>query len=187
MLVRAAVEVIGELGYEAASVSRITEKAGLAQGTFYIYFPSRQDCFDTVLPELTTELLGYIASKVHGSKDFFELEERGVLAFFDAVQRYPGLFRIVNEAQAAAPKAFENHIEQMIERYSAAMKRGIEQGDISGVSPSELREISFMLIGARNYLYLAHVNAPDVSVERLASTYMKIVRSALGERARAPS
>jgi AcrR family transcriptional regulator len=41
-LIRAASEVIGEFGYDGASIGRITERAGLAQGTFYLYFDSRQ-------------------------------------------------------------------------------------------------------------------------------------------------
>ncbi len=35
-LMRAAQEVIGDYGYAEASVARIVERAGLAQGTFYI-------------------------------------------------------------------------------------------------------------------------------------------------------
>jgi len=45
-LLDAAGEVVGELGYQDASVARITSQAGVAQGTFYNYFNSRQDLFD---------------------------------------------------------------------------------------------------------------------------------------------
>ena len=54
-IIKAAAEVIGEHGYEGASISRITDRAGLAQGTFYLYFESRQQLFDTLLPEITVD------------------------------------------------------------------------------------------------------------------------------------
>jgi len=42
----AAASVIGEHGYVGATIKRITEQAGIAQGTFYLYFDSRQALFE---------------------------------------------------------------------------------------------------------------------------------------------
>ena len=51
-LLQAAAEIVGEYGYADASITRITQRANLAQGTFYNYFASRQDIFDELLPVL---------------------------------------------------------------------------------------------------------------------------------------
>src|SRR5215472_17408382 len=40
-LLQAAREVLAEKGYEATKVSDIVARAGAAQGTFYLYFPSK--------------------------------------------------------------------------------------------------------------------------------------------------
>ena len=45
-LFAAAALVVGEYGYEETSITRITEKAGVAIGTFYNYFETRQELFD---------------------------------------------------------------------------------------------------------------------------------------------
>ena len=45
-LLDAAEQVFGEHGYEAASIVKITEAAGVSQGTFYLYFTSKQQIFD---------------------------------------------------------------------------------------------------------------------------------------------
>jgi len=50
-LLRSAARVIATHGYAGASIARITEMAGVSQGSFYTYFPSRQALFDAVLPE----------------------------------------------------------------------------------------------------------------------------------------
>src|SRR3954463_15876431 len=48
----AAERVFAELGYHEASVVRITESAGVAQGTFYIYFPGKKELFDELVDDL---------------------------------------------------------------------------------------------------------------------------------------
>ena len=46
---RAGAKVVAKYGYAEASIARIAEEAGLAQGTFYLYFPTRQ-CSATLAP-----------------------------------------------------------------------------------------------------------------------------------------
>lgn len=41
-----------EKGYEAATVSDITSRAGSSHGTFYVYFDSKEDIFDAVAQDL---------------------------------------------------------------------------------------------------------------------------------------
>jgi AcrR family transcriptional regulator len=42
-LTRAAIELFGEIGYEAATVSLIAERAEVSERTFFEYFPSKED------------------------------------------------------------------------------------------------------------------------------------------------
>ena len=51
-LLDAAEAVFGELGYPDASIVKITEAAGVAQGTFYLYFDSKQAVFDELVRDL---------------------------------------------------------------------------------------------------------------------------------------
>jgi AcrR family transcriptional regulator len=41
-ILEAAVAVFSEAGYEGATVRAIAERAGLAEGTLYLYFPSKR-------------------------------------------------------------------------------------------------------------------------------------------------
>lgn len=45
LIVDAAIEVFGRSGYQKARVSDIVGLAGVAQGTFYLYFPSKEAVF----------------------------------------------------------------------------------------------------------------------------------------------
>jgi len=51
-LLDAAEQVFGDLGYVEASIVKITEAAGVGQGTFYLYFDSKQAIFDELVRDL---------------------------------------------------------------------------------------------------------------------------------------
>jgi len=60
-IVAAAKRVFKEKGYHAASIGDIIDAAGVARGTFYLYFNSKREIFT----ELTNEFLGLIRGSVH--------------------------------------------------------------------------------------------------------------------------
>src|SRR5712664_1723442 len=84
-----AIKVIGKYGYAGASVMRITEEAGIAQGTFYLYFENRQALFDELLPLVNPIFM----ETVRGSDcDKLSEEDREVercRAFFDILKVAP--------------------------------------------------------------------------------------------------
>jgi AcrR family transcriptional regulator len=50
-LKEAAIQVFARQGYHATKVSQIVAQAGVAQGTFYLYFPSKQALFGEILED----------------------------------------------------------------------------------------------------------------------------------------
>jgi AcrR family transcriptional regulator len=52
----AAKEVIAEAGYHEASINAIIERAGIARGTFYLYFESKAAVFDALLDQAMSDL-----------------------------------------------------------------------------------------------------------------------------------
>jgi AcrR family transcriptional regulator len=59
-LKQAAIQVFSERGYHAAKVSDIVSAAGVAQGTFYLYFQSKQGLFG----ELLSDYLNLVTSSL---------------------------------------------------------------------------------------------------------------------------
>ena len=54
-LVDAAFEVFLEKGVASTAVDDIVEKAGVAKGTFYLYFESKEEVFNAVLADFLAE------------------------------------------------------------------------------------------------------------------------------------
>ncbi len=55
-LLKVSREIMAEKGYEATTVSEIVAKAGVAQGTFYWYFPSKASIVKTLSIEMQNEV-----------------------------------------------------------------------------------------------------------------------------------
>ncbi len=59
-LLQAATQVFSQKGYHQASVADIIEYAGVARGTFYLYFQSKRHVFDCILDHLLQQIQGAI-------------------------------------------------------------------------------------------------------------------------------
>jgi AcrR family transcriptional regulator len=178
-LVEAAAEIVGEYGYADASVARITNRAQVAQGTFYNYFDTRQALFDALLPELGNDLIHFVSERVGGSRDTLEMEERGFRAFFDYLAENPGFYRILNEAETMAPEAHRRHFNALTKSYVAALKRGKEKAELPGYDESELETIVYLLMAARSYLALRYTVDGGSLPESVVETYVKFCTGAL--------
>lgn len=179
----AAVDVIGEEGYSAASIDKIVCKANVAKGTFYNYFESRQDLFDQLLPNLGEKLLDYIRAHLDESLTGIAREQKRVESYFDFCRKTPGFLRILNEAEVFAPNAFHRHIKLFYEGYYRSLQRSIKRGEISGYDEDELGVVVFMLMGIRSYVTMLYqynyINRSKVELEKVIETYSKFVRRAL--------
>lgn len=181
-LLHAGAEVVGELGYEEASVARIAERAGLAHGTFYKHFESRQAMFDELLPNMGKELLDEVRAQIGGARDVIDMEDKGFRGFFDFLTKNPGFYRVLNEAEVAAPSAFDQHISNLARSYTNALKRGLQRGEISGYEDRELEVVAFVMMAARFYIYLRFSKAGKRAKpipEWVISAYMKFVTRGL--------
>jgi AcrR family transcriptional regulator len=155
-LLHAAAEVVGEQGYLDATISRITTKANVAQGTFYSYFENRQDLFDQLLPKMGGQMLDFITMRTRGVQDTTERERKGFLAFFDFIVQNPSFLRVLNEAEQIAPKGHRGHFSLIVHNYLAGLERDWERGEYPGYQRRELEVVVYILIAARSYLALRY-------------------------------
>nr|MDA8213168.1 helix-turn-helix domain containing protein [Clostridia bacterium] len=56
-ILRAAAELFAQQGYEKTTVSQIVKKVGVAQGTFYLYFDSKEHVRMGVHEQIINEIL----------------------------------------------------------------------------------------------------------------------------------
>jgi Transcriptional regulator len=56
-------QLIAEVGYEAMSVEAVTQAAGVAKGTFYHYFASKEDMLGQLLQRLMDGLFAHVSAQ----------------------------------------------------------------------------------------------------------------------------
>lgn len=71
-ILKAAIEVITEKGFQKTVVSDIVKKANVAQGTFYLYFPSKNALIPAIAEKLLKVTLTKIKERVAESKNFWD-------------------------------------------------------------------------------------------------------------------
>lgn len=179
----AAVQIVGEAGYAAASVAMITARAKVAQGTFYNYFNSRQDLLDQLLPSISDQLHELIRERVMAAPDDpLERERARLIGFFDFLEEAPHLFKILSEGPVQAPEGFRRHLAQQSASYSRALRYEAACGNLNITDANELEVATQMLLSSREYLSARFcfrdgkfVRPPAFVVE----TYMKMVTGTL--------
>jgi AcrR family transcriptional regulator len=147
----AATKIVGKHGYAEASVARITEEAGVAQGTFYNHFENRQELLDQLLPKIGIDMVRFIRDRT-GTAHAARQEIERFSAFFDFIREVPEFLRILNEAEFFAPTGYQKHLDNIVTAYVRILQRARDAGAIEDFSDEEFEAIVYMLMGARGYL-----------------------------------
>ncbi|MEO7000669.1 MAG: TetR/AcrR family transcriptional regulator [Ktedonobacterales bacterium] len=147
----AAEAVFGELGYYEASVSEITRRAGVAQGTFYIYYHTKREIFVELIEDLGRQLRMAIRAATAGLTDRLEVERHGFVAFFTFVAQHRQIYRIVQEAERVAPEAAEAYYQNISRGYERGLRAAMEAGTIRPLHPEAT---AYALMGIGHFLAL---------------------------------
>ena len=147
----AATRIVGKHGYAEASVARITEEAGVAQGTFYNHFENRQELLDQLLPKIGMDMVHFIrarTSPAHAAQQ--EIERFG--AFFEFIREVPEFLRILNEAEFFAPLGYQKHLDNISTAYVRILRRARHAGAIDDFSDEEFEAIVHMFMVCTRFL-----------------------------------
>lgn len=147
-LIEAAGRVIGKYGYSGCSIARVTTKAKIAHGAFYLYFKSQQELFDSVLPILGRRMLDYVADRIGGSTSLHELERLSIEANFEYLGKHPYMYRVLYEAEPFIPDALEQYLDSVNRSYARSLRRTLAKD----LSDKEYYILAAMLIGIRTNL-----------------------------------
>ncbi|HEY2575375.1 MAG TPA: TetR/AcrR family transcriptional regulator [Streptosporangiaceae bacterium] len=137
-LLAAAEAVFADLGYHEASIVRITEVAGVAQGTFYLYFVSKQQIFEEVVADLNHRVRRAMTSAGAGAASRLEAERKGFAAFFRFTAEHPALYRVIRQAEFVSPKAMRDHYGRIVAGYVPRLEAGMADGEVAPMDPTVL-------------------------------------------------
>ena len=118
-VLEAAEQVFGVKGYHGASVTEITRAAGVAQGTFYLYFRGKKEIFLDLVDTLSSRLVAVSREAASSGRDYIERERLGYEAFYDFARRHRHIYRIIQECDRVDPVTYRRFYTTLAPPYRA--------------------------------------------------------------------
>ena len=129
-----ALEEFGERGFSEGSIVGITQRAGVALGTFYTYFDSKEAVFKALVSDMSAQVRDHVAPALQSAADTLDGEEKALKSYLEFARAHNQVYRIVDEAEFADPVGFEKHYRTTAARIAARLDAGKAKGE---VVPSE--------------------------------------------------
>ena len=125
----AASRVVSQHGVAGATIDAIAAEAGIAKGTIYLYFKSREELLESAADHAITELMEQVAEVVESEEPFdVQLRRffRTVLAYFDEHRDFFRLYQTACKQEECRSRRYAEYFKRM----RAWVKRAMEADEI---------------------------------------------------------
>ena len=130
LLLDAAAAEFGEKGFHESSVVSITQRAGVALGSFYTYFDSKDSLFRALVRDMSAQVRQTVGPVIAAEPDRLEGERKGLDKFLNFVREHKELYRIIDEAEFVDPPSYRAHYEDTVNGYLASLKDAATKGQV---------------------------------------------------------
>ena len=180
-LMNAALHVFAEKGIGRTTVSDITEAAGVAKGTFYLYFHSKEHLVAALKERFVDQILEH-ASLLYarvGKDDWWQLVDDTLTSFVDFMLEQRDMIHVMVQ-EGATPETspyFAECQRRVDEMFATAIQMGKDAGAFSVKDPVLVgRFLHYAMDGA-----IAHAILYDQELDRdrLIASARELVRKVL--------
>ncbi len=180
-ILEAAVTVFASKGYHDTKVDDIVSESKTSKGSFYFYFPSKQEIFlalvDTFANLLENQLLGRISSETSGMARV-DLALRVCLETFG---QYRGLAKIALVQTTGLGLAFEEKRRAVNDRFIKIIKENLDGAIEDGsIQPTDTEVIACAWMGALNEIVLRWVYTGQPDPVRSLPVLRKMLLHSIG-------
>ncbi len=151
-VVAAALEVFSAVGYHAASMDDIADRAGVSKPVLYQHFPSKLELYLAILDAGIDALLAAARTGLGSTTDNATRVRNMVEAYFDFVEDPRGAFRVVFESDLSNEPAVRERV-QAAEAELARLSGAVIAAD-TGLSDDEALLIASGTLGTIQFAVL---------------------------------
>ncbi|WP_232697362.1 TetR family transcriptional regulator [Brevibacillus daliensis] len=94
-IIHAAIEVFRRQGIEKTKISDIVKVAGIAQGTYYLYFPSKLSVMPSIAEVMVEKIIGAVQDQVEENAPFSDRLRQLVDVVFALTKDYRDIFALI--------------------------------------------------------------------------------------------
>jgi TetR/AcrR family transcriptional regulator, fatty acid metabolism regulator protein len=153
-IIEAAVRVFARKGYFNSRVSDIAREAGIAAGTIYLYFRTKEDILITLFREKMSVFVSSMRRAIADEPNAVAKVRRLVHLHFEMLEGDPDLAEVVQVELRQGQKFFRGASSQEIAAYFALIGSVLEEGVGQGHFKSDLpvKVATKMLFGAMDQM-----------------------------------
>ena len=163
--------------FRKATIVGITQRAGVALGTFYTYFDSKEAIFQEVVRDMSAQVRDRVAPEFKNASDAIDGERRALEAFLRFASEHRDVYRIIDEAEFVEPQGLREHYETTASRIAARLVASRANGDIgANFSDADLDILAWALMGANVFLefpFSVWSNGDPARVAEVTSTMLR--------------
>ena len=180
-ILRAAQEVFVERGYDGARMAEIARRAGIAEGTVYIYYKTKVDLMRAIVTEFWRDLTRGAQTAVHKIDDpidairaLAEFHLRSVIERFDVIKL---TMTLQQTHQADAPDS-RRYMKTYVSVFDTLFRRGVDRGALKKDVPVWLaRDVFYGTIDYSARTVLLH---GDSRRSKVVDNLMHVMQSSYG-------
>lgn len=142
-------KLFAEKGYDATSIEEITATVGVAKGTLYYHFASKEEIFNFLVEEGIKLLQNSIDIKTSKLTNYIDKIKAIVLIEIKIVLKYEDIITILLSqfyGKEARNQKCQKHIYEYISKIEGIVKEGIEQRQIKQGDPKAIASEIYGLI-----------------------------------------
>jgi len=153
-IIDAAIRVFARQGYFNSRVSDIAREAGIAAGTIYLYFDTKEDILITLFRDRMANFVAALWHAIALETDAVAKVRRLVRLHFEMLEEHPALAEVVQVELRQGQKFFRGPATHEIAAYFALIATVLEEGVAAGRFRRDLpvKIATKMLFGAMDQM-----------------------------------
>ncbi|HYX45281.1 MAG TPA: TetR/AcrR family transcriptional regulator [Sphingomicrobium sp.] len=170
----------GERGFAESSIVGITQRAGVALGTFYTYFDSKEAVFGAVVRDMSAQVRDTVAPAFKEPVKALDAAREGLKLFLEFARTHRDVYRIVDESEFVEPTAYREHYETTAARIAARFAVARDKGELAAdLTDEDLEILAWASMGANVFLGLRYSVWSSGDPGRVAAVANRLLRKGL--------
>lgn len=172
----AAMELFAKQGYDGTSVDEITSVVGIAKGTLYYHFSSKEEIYNFLIVEGMNLFKNSIEIQAGKHENAIDKLKAAILVQIRIMEKYESLITLIigqmwgkDERNLLCRQCIYDYVE-IIEDI---INYGVERGEIVTQNPKEVSSIIFGLTSSA--LLFKYRNNGKIDVQELYNEYSRLI------------
>ena len=187
-ILEAAVKVFATKGYHDTKVDDIVSESKTSKGSFYFYFPSKQDIFLALVDTFAELLESRLRARINSETSGMARLDLALHVCLETFGQYRGLAKIAFVQATGLGLAFEEKRRAVNDRFIEIIKNNLDEAVAEGSIPALDTEVAACAwMGALNEIILRWVYTGQPDPIRTLPALRKLLLQSVGVTPKASS